>query len=50
MPFSHPVVLMLVTLGSLVPPTAGSSGPGAPEHRLRDGGLQEGRQTCQKVR
>lgn len=43
---SYPAVLMLLTLGSLVPPTAGSSGPGAQEHWLRDGGLQEGCQTC----
>lgn len=50
MPFSYPVVLMLLTLGSLVLPTAGGSGPGAQEHRLWDGGLQEGCQTCQKAR
>lgn len=48
--FSYPVVLTLLMLGSLLPPTAGSSGPGTQEHWLWDGGLQEGCQACQKVR
>lgn len=50
MPFSYPVVLTLLISGFLLLPTAGSSGPGAQEHWLWDGGLQEGCQACQKVR
>lgn len=50
MPFSYPVVFVLLMLGSGSSSTAGSSGPGAQEHRVWDGGLQEGCQTRQKAR